>query len=154
MKYYKKSDEELRKTLSKIQYDVTQKSGTERPFSGEYDNFFEDGIYVDITSGQPLFSSKDKFNSGCGWPAFSKVIENTKLIELRDERFGMHRIEVRSNADAHLGHLFNDGPKELGGLRYCINSASLKFIPKDRLKEEGYEEYLKIFYADQDKNKK
>ncbi len=112
----------------------------------EYWNLNEEGIYVDITNGEPLFTSKDKFNSSCGWPAFSKPIDRKIIKESIDKSHGMTRTEVRSkNADSHLGHVFCDGPEELGGLRYCINSASLKFIPKNELEEEGYGEYLKLF---------
>ena len=138
-KYEKKSKEELKKVLTKEQYWVTQENGTERPYINEYDNNFEEGIYVDITTGEPLFSSDDKFNSGCGWPAFSKPINMSLIKELVDKSHGMIRTEVRSKTgDAHLGHVFCDGPIEKGGLRYCINSASLKFIPKDEMKEAGY----------------
>ena len=140
------SKEELKKRLTEIQYEVTQNEATERPFSGEYDDFYEEGIYVDIVSGEPLFSSKDKFDAGCGWPSFSKPIENTTLTEKADYKLSRKRIEVRSGqADSHLGHVFEDGPKELGGLRYCINSASLRFIPVDKLEEEGYGEFLQYF---------
>lgn len=145
-KYIKKDKQELKKILTEEQYYVTQENGTERPFSNEYDDLFEDGIYVDITTGEPLFVSTDKFNSGCGWPAFSKPIDRKVIKEKVDKTYGMIRTEVRSaTGDAHLGHVFCDGPEELGGLRYCINSASLKFIPKDQLIEKGYEEYLELF---------
>ena len=138
--------EELKKKLTDIQYKVTQESGTEMPFSSEYDDFYEDGIYVDIVSGEALFSSKDKFNAGCGWPSFTKPIEGTELTEKDDFKLMRKRIEVRSKeADSHLGHVFPDGPKEATGLRYCINGAALRFIPKDKLEEEGYGQYLKIF---------
>lgn len=138
-KYEKKSKEELKKVLTKEQYWVTQENGTERPYINKYDNNFEEGIYVDITTGEPLFSSDDKFNSGCGWPAFSKPINRSLIKELVDKSHGMIRTEVRSKTgDAHLGHVFCDGPLEKGGLRYCINSASLKFIPKDEMEEAGY----------------
>lgn len=138
-KYEKKSKEELKKVLTREQYWVTQENGTERPYINEYDNNFEEGIYVDITTGEPLFSSDDKFNSGCGWPAFSKPINRSLIKELVDKSHGMIRTEVRSKTgDAHLGHVFCDGPLEKGGLRYCINSASLKFIPKDEMEEAGY----------------
>ena len=144
MSKYKKDD--LKKILTDIQYEVTQESGTEMPFSSEYDNFYEDGIYVDIVSGEPLFSSKDRFNAGCGWPSFTKPIDGTDLTEKDDFRLMRKRIEVRSKeADSHLGHVFPDGPKEATGLRYCINGAALRFIPKDKLKEEGYGKYLEIF---------
>ena len=142
----KYNKEDLKKTLTDIQYEVTQESGTEMPFSSEYDNFYEDGIYVDIVSGEPLFSSKDKFNAGCGWPSFTKPIEGTELTEKDDFRLMRKRIEVRSkDADSHLGHVFPDGPREATGLRYCINGAALRLIPKEKLEEEGYGQYLKIF---------
>lgn len=144
-KYRKKSKEELKKILTKEQYNITQENGTELPYTNEYFDFYEDGIYVDITTGEPLFISTDKFNSGCGWPAFSKPIDRSVIKENVDKSHGMIRTEVRSkNGDAHLGHVFYDGPDRLGGLRYCINSASLKFIPKDKMKEKGYEEYLSL----------
>ncbi|NRT71636.1 peptide-methionine (R)-S-oxide reductase MsrB [Clostridium beijerinckii] len=142
-KYVKKSNEELKRSLTDEQYRITQENGTEAPFSNKYDNLFEKGIYVDITTGEPLFVSTDKFNSGCGWPAFSKPIDRKVIKEKIDKSHGMVRTEVRSSTgDAHLGHVFTDGPEDIGGLRYCINSAALKFIPKDKMKEEGYEEYL------------
>lgn len=138
-----KKKEELKEKLTPLQYKVTQENGTEPPFVNEYDNHFEEGIYVDIVTGKPLFSSKDKFNSGCGWPAFSKPINNGYVKEKEDFRHGMFRTEVRSKSgNSHLGHVFTDGPEELGGLRYCINSAALKFIPKDKMKELGYGDYL------------
>ena len=122
---------------------MTQQSGTERPFSGEYDHHFEPGIYVDIVSGEPLFASSAKFNSGCGWPSFSKPIVDAIVNELRDASHGMIRTEVRSaHGDSHLGHVFPDGPRDMGGLRYCINSASLRFVPKDEMASEGYGDYL------------
>ena len=128
--------------LTPAQFHVTQESGTERPFTGEYDKHDERGLYVDIVSGEPLFSSRDKFDSGCGWPAFAKTVdENVK--EISDRSHGMVRTEVRSaHGDSHLGHVFNDGPRELGGLRYCINSASLRFIPEAQMEAEGYGQYL------------
>lgn len=129
--------------LTPEQYRVTQENGTERPFTGAYDHHFEPGIYVDIVSGEPLFSSADKYNSGCGWPAFARPIDEAHMVELRDTTHGMIRTEVRStHGDSHLGHVFPDGPREMGGLRYCINSASLRFIPKDRMEEEGYGDWL------------
>ena len=144
--YKKPSDDELRKNLTELEYKVTQNAGTERPFSSEYDEFYEEGIYVDKVSGEPLFSSKDKFNAGCGWPSFSKPVEGTEINEKEDLSHGMVRTEVRSkNADSHLGHVFPDGPQELGGLRYCINGAALRFVPKEDLEKEGYGEYLRIF---------
>jgi peptide methionine sulfoxide reductase msrA/msrB len=134
--------------LSPLQYNVTQNAATEAPFSGEYDGFFEEGLYVDVVSGEPLFSSRDKYNSGCGWPAFSAPVNDGLIVEKPDNSFGRTRTEVRSrSADSHLGHVFEDGPAELGGLRYCINSAALRFIPVERLSAEGYGEYLKLFRA-------
>ncbi|WP_251861764.1 peptide-methionine (R)-S-oxide reductase MsrB [Clostridium sp. Marseille-Q2269] len=144
--YGKKSKKELKNILTKEQYKVTQEDGTEPPFENEYWDLHEDGIYVDITNGEPLFISDDKFHSSCGWPAFSKPIDKEIVKEFADKKYGMIRTEVRSkNSDSHLGHVFSDGPEKLGGLRYCINSAALKFIPKDKLEEEGYGEYLKFF---------
>lgn len=140
------SKEALKQRLTEIQYEVTQNEATERPFSGEYDEFFEEGIYVDVVSGEPLFSSKDKFDAGCGWPSFSKPIQNTTLTEKEDHKLNRVRTEVRSQkADSHLGHVFPDGPEELGGLRYCINSAALRFIQKADLEKEGYGEFLQYF---------
>lgn len=141
-----KSKEELKKILTPIQYKVTQENGTEPPFSNEYWRHENEGIYVDIVSGEPLFSSKDKFHSECGWPAFSKPIKKRIIKEKVDRSYGMIRTEVRSTeGDSHLGHVFCDGPEELGGVRYCINSAALKFIPKEELAEKGYVEYLELF---------
>jgi peptide-methionine (R)-S-oxide reductase len=131
--------------LTPEQYRVTQKSGTEAPGSGEYLDNDEAGIYVDIVSGEPLFASSDKFDSGCGWPSFAKPIDEDYMRELRDISHGMVRVEVRSaNADSHLGHVFDDGPEELGGLRYCINSAALRFVPRERMQAEGYGDYLPL----------
>lgn len=139
---YRKTDEAIAR-LSPEQYRVTQENGTERPYTGEYDKHFEPGLYVDVVSGEPLFASAMKYNSGCGWPAFAKPVVAENIVELRDTTHGMIRTEVRSkHGDSHLGHVFPDGPMELGGLRYCINSASLRFIPKDRMEAEGYGEYL------------
>lgn len=129
--------------LSDLQYNVTQKAATERPFSGKYDDFYQKGIYVDIASGEPLFSSAKKFDAGCGWPSFSQPI--AKLTENKDNSLLVQRTEVRSEiANSHLGHVFDDGPKELGGLRYCINSASLKFIPYENMDKDGYGEFKKF----------
>lgn len=137
--YQKPSDAQLRQQLTPEQYRVTQQSGTERAFTHEYDHLFAPGIYVDVVSGEPLFSSKDKFDSGCGWPSFSKPIRKEAVTEHKDYSYNMTRIEVRSNAaDSHLGHVFPDGPRERGGLRYCINGASLRFIPLERMEAEGY----------------
>ena len=139
-----KEEKDLKQKLTKMQFYVTQENGTEPPFQNEYWNHFEEGIYVDVVSGEPLFSSVDKFDSHCGWPSFSKTIENVKTK--LDTSHGMFRTEVRSlQADSHLGHLFHDGPKALGGYRYCINSAAIKFIPIHQLDEEGYGEYKKLF---------
>ncbi|RLK63230.1 peptide-methionine (R)-S-oxide reductase [Atopobacter sp. AH10] len=128
--------------LDDLSYKVTQEAFTERPFSGEYDEFFQRGIFVDKVSGEPLFSSKDKYDSGCGWPAFTKPIQENSLSEHIDDSLAMRRIEVKSrSAESHLGHVFNDGPVSEGGLRYCINSASLRFIPYEDLEKEGYGNY-------------
>ncbi|MGX7163022.1 peptide-methionine (R)-S-oxide reductase MsrB [Enterococcus massiliensis] len=136
------SKEELKKQLSPMAYAVTQESATEQPFTGKYDNFYEKGIYVDIISGKPLFSSTEKFDAGCGWPSFSKPILRKEIKEKADFSHGMHRVEVRSDeADAHLGHVFSDGPEEKGGLRYCINSAALRFVPLEEMDQQGYSEY-------------
>lgn len=142
-KYPRKSDEELKKVLTPLQYRVTQKAGTEAPYSNEYDHEFRPGIYVDVTTGEPLFLSNDKYNSGCGWPAFSKPIREDLIAQVEDRSLFSKRVEVRSSyGNAHLGHVFEDGPQETGGLRYCINSASLRFIPKDQMEQEGYGEWL------------
>ena len=137
--YEKPSQAVLRENLSEESYRVTQEAATEAPFSNAYDQTFEEGIYVDITTGEPLFFAKDKFASGCGWPSFSRPISKELIHYYKDLSHGMERIEVRSRSgNAHLGHVFTDGPQELGGLRYCINSASLRFIAKDEMEEAGY----------------
>jgi peptide methionine sulfoxide reductase msrA/msrB len=141
-KYIKPSEEELKKKLTDLQFKVTQKEGTERAFNNEYWDNHKAGIYVDIVTGEPLFSSKDKFESGTGWPSFTKPIDPKFIDKKVDKSLGMERVEVRSKfGDSHLGHLFDDGP-EPTGLRYCMNSASMRFIPKEKMKEEGYGEYL------------
>jgi peptide-methionine (R)-S-oxide reductase len=142
MKTFSKDPDAISR-LSPEEYRITQQSGTEAPGSGEYLDNHEPGIYVDIVSGEPLFASADKFESGCGWPSFTKPIEPANVNELRDTTHGMIRTEVRStHADSHLGHVFPDGPKDRGGLRYCINSASLRFIHRDEMEAEGYGAYL------------
>jgi len=139
---YKKSEKAIHQ-LTAEQRRVTQESGTERAFSGEYNDHTEPGIYVDVVSGEPLFASSDKFESGCGWPSFTKPIVPANVTALRDTSHGMTRTEVRSShGDSHLGHVFPDGPPDRGGLRYCINSASLRFIHRDDMEREGYGEYL------------
>jgi peptide-methionine (R)-S-oxide reductase len=142
MATYKKTEAAIAK-LSPEEYRVTQRSGTERPGTGALLFNKEPGIYVDIVSGEPLFASSDKYESGCGWPSFTKPIEPANVNELRDSSYGMIRTEVRStHGDSHLGHVFPDGPSDRGGLRYCINSASLRFVPRDEMVERGYGEYL------------
>ncbi len=141
--YKKFSEEELKSNLSELSYKVTQNSATERPHTSEYNDFDERGIYVDIVSGEPLFSSKDKYDAGCGWPSFTKTITSNAVNYSDDFKLSRVRTEVRSkNADSHLGHVFDDGPSEKGGLRYCINGASLRFIPLDKMEEEGYGKYI------------
>lgn len=137
--------EKLRQRLTPEAYAVTQENATEAPFTGQYDNFYQKGIYVDVVSGEALFSSADKYDAGCGWPAFAKPISRRQIREQADFSHGMHRVEVRSKAaDSHLGHVFSDGPTELGGLRYCINSAALQFIPYEEMAAAGYGEYLDL----------
>lgn len=144
--FERKSKDELKKELSDLEYAVTMESATESPYTGQYWDSFEEGIYVDITTGEPLFSSKDKFRSQCGWPSFSKPIEKEVTRYYKDNSHYVERIEVRSRVgDAHLGHVFPDGPTELGGLRYCINSVSIRFIKKEDLEKEGYIEMKKLF---------
>jgi peptide-methionine (R)-S-oxide reductase len=142
MAEYHKTEEAVAR-LTPEQYRVTQKAATERPGSGEYLDNRAAGIYVDVVSGEPLFASSDKFDSACGWPSFARPIESVNVDERRDDSHGMIRTEVRSaHGDSHLGHVFPDGPSERGGLRYCINSASLRFVPRDQMLAEGYGDYL------------
>ncbi|KRM44774.1 peptide-methionine (R)-S-oxide reductase MsrB [Lentilactobacillus parafarraginis] len=137
---------DLKQRLTPEQYAVTQHAATEAPFSGQYDDFYQDGIYVDVVSGEPLFSSADKYDAGCGWPSFTKPIDSSQVTKNLDLSHGMIREEVLSNhAQSHLGHVFPDGPKDAGGQRYCINSAALKFIPADQLAAQGYEKYAALF---------
>ena len=142
MREYRKDDAAIA-ALTPEQHYVTQQSGTERPGSGAYLSNKAPGIYVDVVSGEPLFASSDKYESGCGWPSFVKPIETANVTELRDASLGMVRTEVRSkHGDSHLGHVFPDGPRDRGGLRYCINSASLRFVPRDEMEAEGYGDYI------------
>lgn len=145
MPKYLNDKDDLKERLTPLQYEVTQNAATEAPYTNEYDQEFRTGIYVDITNGEPLFLSSEKFDSGCGWPAFSRPIDDNLLKEIQDNTHGMNRTEVRSKkGNSHLGHVFNDGPTNKGGLRYCINSASLKFIPLDEMKAEGYGKYIPL----------
>lgn len=145
MSQYQK-DQEAVSRLTPEQYRVTQQNGTERPFANEFWDNKKAGLYVDVVSGEPLFTSLDKFDSGCGWPSFTKPVEGAQVVENRDTSQGMLRTEVRSGfGDSHLGHVFPDGPRDAGGLRYCINSASLRFIPLDQLESEGYGSYRNFF---------
>jgi peptide-methionine (R)-S-oxide reductase len=138
--------EALKQRLTPEEYAVTQENATERAFTGKYDDWWEDGIFVDVVSGKPLFSSTDKYDAGCGWPSFTRPIEENEIIRHVDYSHGMTRTEVRSSdADSHLGHVFTDGPEAQGGLRYCINSAALRFVPKNQLANVGYEKYLALF---------
>lgn len=142
-RYAKPPEDQLKAKLTELEFEVTQHSATERPFNNKYWNHFEKGIYVDVVTGEPLFHSKDKFESSCGWPSFAKPIFKEAVKYLEDNTHHMHRIEVRSRiGDSHLGHVFDDGPDELGGMRYCINSAAIRFVPYDKLSEEHYEEFL------------
>lgn len=154
MPTYEKDPEAISR-LTPEQYQVTQRNGTERPFKNAFWDNKELGLYVDIVSGEPLFTSLDKFDSGCGWPSFTKPLEAENVIEKRDNTYGMARTEVRSTAgDSHLGHVFPDGPRAKGGLRYCINSASLRFIPVDQLEAEGYGSYRQLFQESEEGAKK
>ena len=147
MDHYKKpSDDELHKRLTPLQYEVTQHAATETPFQNAFWNNHRAGIYVDVVSGEPLFASVDKFDSGSGWPSFTVPIDRSNVVEKKDRSWGMTRTEVRSaHGDSHLGHVFDDGPREAGGLRYCINSAALRFVALEDLESEGYGDYLALF---------
>ena len=146
MDFKKPTDGELKSKLTPTQYDVTQHEGTERPFQNEYWNNHEPGIYVDVVSGEPLFSSLDKYDSGTGWPSFTKPLESENVTERSDGKLFMKRVEVRSSgADSHLGHVFDDGPANAGGLRYCMNSAAMRFVPLAELEAQGYAQYRDLF---------
>lgn len=150
--YHTRDRQEVEKELTELQKKVTKESGTEMPFRNTYFDNEKEGIYVDLYTGEALFCSLDKYDAGCGWPSFTKPIEKKSLKEKSDYTLGMHRVEVRSgSSDSHLGHLFDDGPREKGGLRYCMNSAAMHFIPKEKMKEEGYEEYLELFEKKEDR---
>ncbi|MGZ3696276.1 MAG: peptide-methionine (R)-S-oxide reductase MsrB [Bdellovibrionota bacterium] len=145
-KFNKPDTDELKKKLSPLQYQVTQEEGTERPFQNTYWDNKAEGIYVDVVSGEPLFSSLDKFDSGTGWPSFTRPLAEENIVTKTDHKLFASRTEVRSKqGDSHLGHLFDDGPREAGGMRYCMNSASLRFIPKEKLEAEGYGKFLSLF---------
>lgn len=140
------NQDSLKQRLSKEAYEVTQNAATEMPFSGQYDAFYDEGLYVDVVSGEPLFSSRDKYDAGCGWPSFTKPVAKRAVTDHKDTSHGMIRAEVRSaQAKSHLGHVFTDGPLDQGGLRYCINSAALKFIPVNELESAGYGDYQTLF---------
>ena len=144
-KYSKPSDEEIRNMLADGQYMVTQSCSTEMAFTGEYFNNKEPGLYVDVVTGEPLFSSADKYDSGSGWPSFTKPIDPDVIVRYADNSYGVKRIEIKSRVgDSHLGHVFDDGPRNKGGLRYCVNSASMRFIPYDKMAEEGYGEFMPL----------
>ncbi|HPY95314.1 MAG TPA: peptide-methionine (R)-S-oxide reductase MsrB [Clostridia bacterium] len=144
--YVKPTDEELKRKLTPLQYHVTQEAGTERPYTNEYWQLDQPGIYVDIVTGEPLFSSKDKYHSSCGWPSFSESLVDERIVEIEDRTFGMVRTEVRSRlGDTHLGHVFENDPESPNGIRYCINSASLRFIPLEQMEAEGYGDLLAEF---------
>lgn len=150
--FKKPSDAELKKKLNPLQYEVTQEEGTEPPFRNEYFHNEKEGIYVDVVSGEPLFSSKDKYDSGTGWPSFTKPIDKKNVVTKTDHQLVSERTEVRSKlANSHLGHVFDDGPEDKGGLRYCMNSASLRFVPVAELEKQGYGEYLSLFKKEKSK---
>lgn len=143
--YVKPTEAEIKDKLTDEQFYVTQQNGTERPFSHEYDKKFDKGIYVDVVSGEPLFCSTDKFDSGCGWPAFSKPIDPSVLTQKDDYSLGRHRVEIRSRvADSHLGHVFDDGLPQMGGMRYCINGSSLRFVPLAEMEQQGYGDLIHL----------